>query len=184
VADAVGDDTDRIPSRFARAEPRRRVLACLRGLLGAVTRRTAGRARQGGNPDGMQWLMSTAGWDPNQSLTTCVPMWWSTGGPGPGAGGGRDRVPQEGPPGWVCSASIRQGWRSTTASWRCSWPLPGNGAGVHRSGAVPAPLDQRPARCRAAGCLRRSGSDQAAAGPGDAEARLGRAGAGRLGDRR
>jgi hypothetical protein len=50
----------RIAGRFARAEPRRRVLASLRGLLGAVTRKNgwqlaehAGKA----TPDGMQRSM-------------------------------------------------------------------------------------------------------------------------------
>jgi hypothetical protein len=43
----------RIAGRFARAEPRRRVLAYLRGLLGAVTpekRLAVGRARRRGHP--------------------------------------------------------------------------------------------------------------------------------------
>jgi SRSO17 transposase len=58
----------RIEPRFARAEPRRRVLAYLRGLLGAVTRKNgwqlAEHAREA-TPDGMQRLLSTADWDPD-----------------------------------------------------------------------------------------------------------------------
>jgi len=57
----------RIAPRFARAEPRRRVLAYLRGLLGAVTRKNGWQlAEHAGEatPDGMQRLLSTADWDP------------------------------------------------------------------------------------------------------------------------
>jgi SRSO17 transposase len=58
----------RIASRFARAEPRRRVLAYLRGLLGNVGRKNGWQlAEHAGErtPDGMQRLMSTADWDPD-----------------------------------------------------------------------------------------------------------------------
>jgi SRSO17 transposase len=58
----------RIVPRFARAEPRRRVLAYLRGLLGAVTRKNGWQlAEHAGEatPDGMQRLLSTADWDPD-----------------------------------------------------------------------------------------------------------------------
>jgi SRSO17 transposase len=58
----------RIAGRFARAEPRRRVLAYLRGLLGPVTRKNGWQlAEHAGEatPDGMQRLMSTADWDPD-----------------------------------------------------------------------------------------------------------------------
>ena len=58
----------RIAPRFARAEPRRRVLAYLRGLLGAVTRKNGWQlAEHAGEatPDGMQRLVSTADWDPD-----------------------------------------------------------------------------------------------------------------------
>jgi SRSO17 transposase len=57
----------RIAGRFARAEPRRRVLAYLRGLLGNVTRKNGWQlAEHAGErtPDGMQRLLATAGWDP------------------------------------------------------------------------------------------------------------------------
>jgi SRSO17 transposase len=57
-----------IAGRFARAEPRRRVLAYLRGLLGPVGRKNGWQlAEHAGErtPDGMQRLMSTADWDPD-----------------------------------------------------------------------------------------------------------------------
>jgi hypothetical protein len=58
----------RIAGRFARAEPRRRVLAYLRGLLGPVGRKNGWQlAEHAGEatPDGMQRLLSTADWDPD-----------------------------------------------------------------------------------------------------------------------
>jgi SRSO17 transposase len=58
----------RIGGRFARAEPRRRVLAYLKGLLGNVGRKNGWQlAEHAGErtPDGMQRLVSTAGWDPD-----------------------------------------------------------------------------------------------------------------------
>jgi SRSO17 transposase len=56
----------RIAGRFTRAEPRRRALAYLKGLLGNVRRKNGWQlAEHAGErtPDGMQRLMSTAGWD-------------------------------------------------------------------------------------------------------------------------
>jgi SRSO17 transposase len=58
----------RIAGRFARAEPRRRALAYLRGLLGNVGRKNGWQlAEHAGErtPDGMQRLLATAGWDPD-----------------------------------------------------------------------------------------------------------------------
>jgi SRSO17 transposase len=58
----------RIAGRFARAEPRRRALAYLRGLLGAVTRKNGWQlAEHAGErtPDGMQRLLATADWNPD-----------------------------------------------------------------------------------------------------------------------
>jgi SRSO17 transposase len=58
----------RIAPRFARAEPRRRVLAYLRGLLGAVGRKNGWQLAEHageGTPDGMQRLLATADWDPD-----------------------------------------------------------------------------------------------------------------------
>ena len=57
-----------IAGRFARAEPRRRVLAYLRGLLGNVGRKNSWQlAEHAGErtPDGMQRLLATADWDPD-----------------------------------------------------------------------------------------------------------------------
>ena len=58
----------RIAPRFARAEPRRRVLAYLRGLVGNVGRKNGWQlAEHAGEatPDGMQRLLATADWDPD-----------------------------------------------------------------------------------------------------------------------
>ena len=59
----------RVAGRFARAEPRRRVLAYLRGLLGNVGRKNGWQlAELAGErtPDGMQRLLATADWDPDR----------------------------------------------------------------------------------------------------------------------
>ena len=58
----------RIAPRFARAEPRRRVLAYLRGLVGNVERKNGWQLAEHageGTPDGMQRLLATADWDPD-----------------------------------------------------------------------------------------------------------------------
>jgi len=56
----------RIAPRFARSEPRQRVLAYLNGLLAPVERKNswtlAERAGEA-NPDGMQRLLASADWD-------------------------------------------------------------------------------------------------------------------------
>src|SRR5918995_2379668 len=64
---------DGLHARFAggspRAEPRQRALAYLRGLLGNVGRKNGWQlAEHAGErtPDGMQRLLSTANWDPDQ----------------------------------------------------------------------------------------------------------------------
>src|SRR5688500_8274815 len=59
----------RIGPRFARAEPRRRALAYLQGLLGQIERKNGWQlAEHAGEatPDGMQRLLATARWDPDQ----------------------------------------------------------------------------------------------------------------------
>src|SRR5262245_26968867 len=59
---------ERIAGRFTRAEPRRRALAYLKGLLGNVARKNGWQlAEHAGErtPDGMQRLLATAGWDPD-----------------------------------------------------------------------------------------------------------------------
>src|SRR5829696_7551544 len=56
----------RIAGRFARSEPRARVLAYLRGLLGQSERKngwTLAEAAGEVSPDGMQRLLRTADWD-------------------------------------------------------------------------------------------------------------------------
>jgi SRSO17 transposase len=58
----------RIAGRFTRAEPRRRALAYLRGLLGPVGRKNSWQlAEHAGEatPDGMQRLLATAEWEPD-----------------------------------------------------------------------------------------------------------------------
>ena len=60
---------ERIASRFARTEPRRWALAYLQGLLSGVARKNGWQlAEQAGEatPDGMQRLLATARWDPEE----------------------------------------------------------------------------------------------------------------------
>jgi SRSO17 transposase len=67
-AAGLGELHAQIARRFARAEPRRRVLAYLRGLLGNVGRKNGWQlAEHAGErtPDGMQRLLATADWDPD-----------------------------------------------------------------------------------------------------------------------
>src|SRR4051794_22395918 len=59
----------RIAGRFVRSEPRERVAAYLRGLLAGVERKNGWQlAEHAGErtPDGMQRLLSTARWDPDE----------------------------------------------------------------------------------------------------------------------
>src|ERR1051325_9297460 len=59
----------RVAPRFARAEPRRRALAYLRGLLSPIERKNGWQlAEQAGEatPDGMQHLLARADWDADQ----------------------------------------------------------------------------------------------------------------------
>jgi SRSO17 transposase len=59
----------RVAPRFARAEPRQRVLAYLRGLLSPVERKNGWQlAEQAGEatPDGMQHLLARADWDADE----------------------------------------------------------------------------------------------------------------------
>ena len=80
---AAGLDTlhTRIANRFGRAEPRRRMLAYLRGLLGNLGRKNgwqlaehAGERTQMGCSGCWQRLTGTA----TVSATTCAPMWSSS----------------------------------------------------------------------------------------------------------
>src|SRR3954449_4129181 len=59
----------RVGRRFARAEPRRRALAYVRGLLSPVERKNGWQlAELAGEPtpDGMQHLLARADWDADQ----------------------------------------------------------------------------------------------------------------------
>src|SRR5687768_5147256 len=70
----------RIAGRFARAEPRARVLAYLRGLLGQLERKngwTLAEAAGEVSPDGMQRLLRTADWMPTRCATSCAATWSS-----------------------------------------------------------------------------------------------------------
>ena len=81
MAAGLGDLHAQIAGRFARAEPRRRVLAYLRGLLGNVGRKNGWQlAEHAGErtPDGMQRLLATADWDPDLVRDDCAAMWSST----------------------------------------------------------------------------------------------------------
>src|SRR3954451_25001316 len=68
-ADGLAALHARVARRFARAEPRRRALAYLRGLLSPVERKNGWQlAEQAGEatPDGMQHLLARADWDADQ----------------------------------------------------------------------------------------------------------------------
>jgi hypothetical protein len=68
----------RIAGRFARAEPRARVLAAyLRGLRGQLERRngwTLAEAAGEISPDEMQWLLRTADWDAEARRRAIIPI--------------------------------------------------------------------------------------------------------------
>jgi SRSO17 transposase len=68
-ADGLAALHARVARRFARAEPRRRALAYLRGLLSPVERKNGWQlAEQAGEatPDGMQHLLARADWDADE----------------------------------------------------------------------------------------------------------------------
>jgi hypothetical protein len=70
----------RIAGAFARAEPRTRVLAYLRGLLGQLERKngwTLAEAAGEVSPDGMQRLLRTRTGTPTRCAMNGVPTWWS-----------------------------------------------------------------------------------------------------------
>lgn len=57
---------ERVTHRFARAEPRRRALAYLKGLVGTSERKNSWQLAEAAGeatPDGMQRLLNAAGWD-------------------------------------------------------------------------------------------------------------------------
>src|SRR4029450_8837198 len=112
----------RIAPRFARAEPRRRVLAYLRGLVGNVGRKNGWQlAEHAGEatPDGMQRLLATADWDPDlvrDDLRGYVVE--HLGDPAAVLVVDRPGSSRRGPPRSGCSGSTRaRPARSTTASW-------------------------------------------------------------------
>ena len=112
-----------LPDGFRRPEPRRRVLDYLRGLVSSVERKNGWQlAEQAGDatPDGVQRLLYNYRWDADlvrDDLRSYVlehlgDVWG-------GAGGGRDRIPQErGASRWECSGSTaaRRGGSKTVRS--------------------------------------------------------------------
>lgn len=75
----------RLAPRFVRAEPRRRSLAYLRGLLSPLERRNGWQlAEHAGEqtPDGMQRLLSNAGWDADEVRDDLRAYVLDTFGPG------------------------------------------------------------------------------------------------------
>jgi SRSO17 transposase len=159
---AAGLDTlhTRIANRFGRAEPRRRMLAYLRGLLGNVGRKNGWQlAEHAGErtPDGMQRLLATADWDCNgvrDDLRAYV-------------------VEQLGDPGAVLVVDETGFLKKGTTSVGVQRQYCGT-AGNRRPAAMPGRQGPRGGRV----------SDQAATCPGHDGACAGRWRAGRLGDRR
>jgi SRSO17 transposase len=124
----------RIVGRFARAEPRQRVLGYLRGLLGNVGRKNGWQlAEHAGErtPDGMQRLLATADWDPDlvrDDLRGYVVE--HLGDAGAVLVVDETGFLKKGTTSVGSSASIRaRPGRSTTASWGCSWPMPAERVG-------------------------------------------------------
>ena len=180
----------RIAGRFARAEPRRRALAYLRGLLGNVGRKNGWQlAEHAGErtPDGMQRLLATADWDPDlvrDDLRGYV-------------------VEQLGDPGAVLvvdetgflkkgttSVGVQRQYSGTAGKIdNCQLGVflayaSGKGrAFIDRELSLP-PLVDRRSGAVSGRAVARAGRvpDQAAAGPGDAGARAGRLHPGLLGD--
>ena len=181
----------RIAGRFGRAEPRRRVLAYLRGLVGAVTRKNGWQlAEHAGEatPDGMQRLLATAGWDPDlvrDDLRGYVVE--HLGDPAAVLVVDETGFLKKGTTSVGCSASTRaRPVRSTTASWACSWPTPARVGGRSSIGSCTCPR-RGPMIGLAAGppgCPPGRVPNQAAAGPGRAGAGPGCWGAGGVADRR
>jgi DDE superfamily endonuclease len=181
----------RIAGRFARAEPRRRVLAYLRGLLGPVGRKNGWQlAEHAGErtPDGMQRLLATADWDPDlvrDDLRGYVVE--HLGDPQAVLVVDETGFLKKGTTSVGCSASTRaRQARSTTASWGCSWPTPALEGGRSSIGSCTCP--RRGPRIGPGagppGSLSRSSSGPSRSSPGHGSAGLGCRCAGLLGDRR
>ena len=139
-------------------------------------------------PDGMQRLLNHARWDADQVRDTCAATWWSHLATLGGAGGRRDRIPQERErPRWACNATTRPRLaRSTTPSWGCSWPMPAEWGGRSSTGSCTAPqLDRGSCSLPGRRVPEESGSRPSRSWPESCwSARPGRRGAGQLGDRR
>jgi SRSO17 transposase len=182
----------RIAGRFARAEPRRRSLAYLRGLLGAVTRKNGWQlAEHAGErtPDGMQRLMSTADWDPDlvrDDLRGYVLE--HLGDPGAVLVVDETGFLKKG----TTSVGVQRQYSGTAGKVdNCqlgvflAYASYKGRAFIDRELYLPRSWTDDAARCRAAKVPAEIPvSHQAAAGPGDAGAGAGRWGAGQLGDRR
>ena len=70
----------RIAGRFVRAEPRARVLAHLRGLIGQPERKNGWTLAEAADEllrMGCSGLLRTADWNADRSVTCCVPARWS-----------------------------------------------------------------------------------------------------------
>ena len=67
-AEGLDELRARIAPRFARREPRERVAQYVQGLLAPLERKngwTLAESAGAANPDGMQWLLTGADWDPD-----------------------------------------------------------------------------------------------------------------------
>jgi hypothetical protein len=140
MAGRAGCPAARIAGRFARAEPRRRVLAYLRGLLDPVGRKHGWQpAEHAGEvtADGMQRLLATADWDPDLVRDDLrADVLEHLGDPGE-CWRWTDRVPQQGHDlGGRATAVFGHGWqgRQLPAGVFLAYASP-QGAGVHRPGA-------------------------------------------------
>jgi uncharacterized alpha-E superfamily protein len=73
---------ERVAPRFARAEPRQRVLAYLKGLAGVSERKNSWQLAEAAGeatPDGMQRLLNAADWDADLVRDDlCAGTWSST----------------------------------------------------------------------------------------------------------
>jgi SRSO17 transposase len=147
----------RIAGRFVRAEPRRRALAYLRGLLGNVGRKNGWQlAEHAGErtPDGMQRLLATAGWGPDlvrddlrahvaEQWAMLARCWWWT----------RRGSSRRARPRWGSSASTRaRAVRSTTARLGVflAYASPRGRAMIDRELYLPESWTDDPERCKAA----------------------------------
>jgi SRSO17 transposase len=180
----------RIAGAFLRAEPRARVLAYLRGLLGQLERKngwTLAEAAGEVSPDGMQRLLRTADWDADAVRDELRCYVLERLGPGGVLIVDETGFIKKG----TRSAGVARQYTGTTGKIdNCQIGVfclrHSRGAGADRPGALPAAgLDRRPGprprgRRRGRGRVRH----QAGAGPQDAEPGPGGRGAGRLADRR